>query len=108
MIKEIQQISQELIILNSQVYGAILSEKDLTTLEEALIKIKLIKENINNLLDETSLISVADTKKSTETATKIYELLAELGTIVETIKEFSRKFVCNYREEWSIIKTNQA
>ncbi len=108
MIKEIQQISQEMLTLNSQVYGAILSEKDLTTLEEALIKIKLIQEGINNLLDKTFLISSANTKESTEIVTKIYELLAELGTIIETIKEFSRKFVCNYREEWNIINTNQA
>ena len=108
MIKEIQQISQEMLTLNSQVYGAILAEKDLIILEEALIKINLIQKGINTLLDEASLISVADTKKSTAVVTKIYELLAELGTTVEIIHSLSTKFVCNYREEWNIIKTNQA
>lgn len=39
MINEIEQISHAMIILNSQVYGAILSEKDLNLLEKDLIKI---------------------------------------------------------------------
>lgn len=108
MIKEIQQISQEMLTLNSQVYGAILSEKDLNLLKEALIKIKFIQENVNNLLDQASLISMTDTKELPNSVTKMYELLTELGTTVEVIYELSSKFVCNYREEWNILKTNQA
>lgn len=108
MIKEIQQLSRELIILNSQVYGAILSEKDLNLLEEALIKINFIQENINNLVSQASLISIANTKELTEIVTKIYDLLTELGTTVGTIEELSSKFVCNYRDEWNILKKNQA
>lgn len=108
MIKEIQQISQEMLTLNSQIYGAILSEKDLIALEEVLIKIKLLQENINSILDQASLISMTDTKKSNAMVTKLYELLTELGIMVEKVYDFSDKFVCNYREEWNIIKTNQA
>ena len=108
MINEIEQISHAMITLNSQVYGAILSEKDLNLLEKDLIKIKFIQENINDLLHQSSLISIANTKELTEIVTKIYELLAELGTTFETIHEFLRKFVCNYEEEWNIINTNQA
>ncbi|HSC25221.1 MAG TPA: hypothetical protein VLB80_03345 [Candidatus Babeliales bacterium] len=108
MIKEIEQISQELVILNSQVYGAILSEKDLILLEEALVKIKFIQENINNLLEQASLTSITNTKGLTNIVTKIYELLTELGITFETIHELLRKFVCNYEEEWNIIKTNHA
>ena len=72
-----QQISQEMLTLNSQVYGAILSEKDLNLLKAALIKIKFIQENVNNLLDQASLISMTDTKKSNEVVTKLYEFYTE-------------------------------
>jgi len=107
MIKEIRQISQELMILNSQAYGAILSEKDLNLLEGALIKIKFIQGDINNLLNQTSLTSIENTE-SINVVTKLYELLTELNDMVKKIEELSNKFVCQYREEWNIIKTNQA
>lgn len=108
MINEIQKISQELITLNSQVYDTILSEKNLNLLQESLIKINFIQENINNLLHQSSLISITSTKELTEIITKIYKLLTELGKTVETIEELSSRFVCHYRDEWNITKTNQA
>jgi hypothetical protein len=108
MINEIEQIAHEMIRLNSQVYDAILSEKDLNILENALINIEYIQNNINNLLHETSLISATNTNESIQIVTKIHQLLTELGTTVEIIHELSSKFVCNYRYEWNLIKTNQA
>jgi hypothetical protein len=108
MIKEIEQISHEMIKLNAQVYGAILSETDLKALEKSLIKIKSSQDNINNLLHEASLISITNTNELIKIVTKIHQLLTDLGTSVETIYELSDKFVCNYRDEWNIVKTNQA
>ena len=108
MIKEIEQIARAMLTLNSQVYGAILSEKDLKTLEKALIKIKSSQDNINNLLHEASLISITNTNESIQIVTKIHQLLTKLGTSTEKIYTLLDKFVCHYREEWNIIKTNQA
>jgi|GEM_PF-5040464 len=108
MIKEIEQISHELITLNNQVYGAILSEKDLCTLKNALTTIQCIQNNINNLLHKASAISITDTSETREVLSKIHQLLTELGTTVETIEALSSKFVCNYRDEWNILKNNQA
>jgi hypothetical protein len=107
MIKEIEQIANAMITLNSQVYGAILSEKDLNILEKSLRKIKSIQNHIHNLLQESSLVSVTNDNDLKE-ITNIHKLLIELGTAAEEIEELSSKFVCNYEEEWNIIKTNQA
>jgi hypothetical protein len=108
MIKEIEQISREMLTLNSQVYGAILSEKDLIWLEKALVKIRFIKETFNNILEQASLTFTTNTKESTIAVTKIYELLTELDAIFNKMEELSSKFVCNYREEWNIINKNQS
>lgn len=108
MIKEIKEISQEMIELNSQVYGTILSKKDLKKLEQALIGIQLNQNNINNLLREASLTSTSNPNELITIITNIHQSLYQLGIFTEKIYTLLDKFVCNYREEWNIIKTNQA
>jgi hypothetical protein len=108
MIKKIQQIAQEMIKLNSQVYDTVLSKKDLKKLEQALITIQLNQNNINNLLHEASLIPITNSHELIKIITNIHQSLSQLGTSAEQIYALLDKFVCNYREEWNIIKTNQA
>lgn len=107
MIKEIQQISNKMIILNSQVYNAILSKEDLNLLKNALTNIQSIQNDINFLLDKTSFIASTEIKSS-KILINIHQLLSQLGIEINTIYTLMDKFVCNFREEWHIIHQNQA
>ncbi|HSC25223.1 MAG TPA: lipoate protein ligase C-terminal domain-containing protein [Candidatus Babeliales bacterium] len=108
MIKEIKEISQEMIKLNSQVYGTILSKKDLKKIKEALIGIQLNQNNINKLLQEASFTSTSNPNELITIITNIHQSLYQLGIFTEKIYTLLDKFVCNYREEWNITKINQA
>ena len=108
MIKEIQKISKEMVTLNDNVYGAILSAEDLQILENNIIIIKSVQKNINSLIDKAFFISSTNTDQLIISLTKIYQLLSQQAIAVEAITALSDKFICNYREEWNIIQKNVA
>lgn len=106
MFKEIQAISQEIITLNSQVHGTVLSTKNLLSLKKNWANIELIKKNINHLLDEISLTSETNTDEILRLLSQTKQLVSQLGKSIEKIHALMDKLVCNYRDQWEKIHRN--
>ena len=77
-------------------------------LKNNLTTIESTKNDINNLLDEASLLSSTNTEQLITILTKIHRLLPQQATAVESIATLTDKFICNYRKEWDIIQKNLA
>ena len=103
MFKEIQAISQEIVALNSQVQGTVFSPQKLLSLKKNWANIELIKNNINELLDEISLVPETNTHEILNLLTQIKQLVSQLGKSIEKIHALMDILVCNYREQWEEI-----
>lgn len=108
MIKEIQEITNELIDLNLLVYKEIFSTEDLDVLENAKKAILLIKEEIDFLLHNASHLPAGDTDSSMVILTKIAHLLSLQAIAINEISTLSVKFIRNYRKKWNSLEDNIA
>lgn len=106
MFKEIQSISNKIIELDSQINKSILSTKNLRTLKNCLTSIELIKQNINHLLDEISLIPKTSAAEILKLLIKINQSIIQLNKSIEKIYQLMDKLVFNYRDRWESMHKN--
>ena len=108
MIREIQEIAKEMIVLNALAHGTILSIEDLYVLENAIIAMSQIQKDVNHLLHSASLTPITNTQESMIILINFHQLLSQLAIAIDQIYILSIKFVRNYRDEWDIVQKNMA
>jgi uncharacterized Fe-S cluster-containing MiaB family protein len=108
MIKEIQEIIEEMITLNNRVYGAILSTQDLQVLANSIDIMKNIQKVMDHLFLESKYIPNSDLNQLIKVLSNIHELASQLEIAIDQIYALSTKFIGNYEKEWEIIHKNVA
>jgi hypothetical protein len=108
MIKEIKEISEMVIALNNNIYGALLSEKEVYFLKKNMYEIVSIQKNMHEILTSASCIAMIEKDRLVIILTEINELLSDLIIATESIAMVVNKFVCNYRNEYESFQSNRA
>ena len=110
MLKQLEALEQELIILNSTVNKSILSDLDLTILHDTLNNLlalnntlKTLNLDLSKFPDKVSLIDLINADHVITLLINIHQTLSQCIFSLDTIRTFTGKMVCNYREQWEEI-----
>jgi hypothetical protein len=113
MLKQLEALEQELIILNNKVNKSILSDHDLTILRNTLNSLLKLKDTLKDLNfdfsrfpDEVSLADLINADQVIFLLMGIYQTLSEGILLLNKMRTFTGKMVCNYREQWEKIHKN--
>ena len=108
MIKEIHEIADKLLSFNLLPSGDIFSKEDIFVLKNAKKALSLIKNDIDNLLQEASPLSLGNREAFIAILTNISHLLCLQSIAANEISTLSVKFIRNYGKKWDSIKNNIA
>ena len=108
MLKELKNLSEKLISLNSTINNSLFSEQEITVLNNSIKQLFILNNALIELNlklsafpNNVTLVDLINADKVINLLVSIHQNFSAAIIQINTIRTFTEKAICNYEEHWS-------